>query len=74
MRYGYPFDAVEVEFDESTGNFDIKAGVPLPVFPIEGMTTRQAGVEPAHARLSADFPRDVVARTEGSVRRTDRRS
>ena len=40
-RMGFPFAPVESEFIEKTSNFQIKKGVlPLPLFPNEGMHTR----------------------------------
>jgi S1-C subfamily serine protease len=42
LRYGYPFHAVDAAFDEQTRTFSIVSGLPVPVFPIEGITTRLA--------------------------------
>lgn len=55
MRYGYPFHAVTVGFNEQTRNFDISAGLPIPVFPIEGMTTRRADIDPIHDSYPRSF-------------------
>lgn len=42
MRYGFPFHAVKASFDDQTQSFKIEDGIPIPVFPIEGISTRQA--------------------------------
>lgn len=55
LRYGYPFHTVTVGFNEQTRNFDISAGLPVPVFPIEGMTTRRAGIDPPHEKYPRSF-------------------
>ena len=47
-KYGYPFNAVTPRWDVATDTFKIP-GDPIPLFPIEGIFTREIDIEPINA-------------------------
>lgn len=47
-KYGFPFNAVTPQWDAATNTFQIP-GDPLPLFPIEGIFTREIDIEPINA-------------------------
>jgi hypothetical protein len=56
-RLGFPFHELKTSFNEETGNFELPPGVlPIPLFPLEGIFTRNALVgKPKGERYEIKF-------------------